>query len=89
MPTSMNSIWHSLARARFPRADIQGDGPWCFLIRCYPNCGARLFTTEAEARTESGKSCGHAHCWLGHHSVFKLQEPKPPRHSLVWERDKY
>jgi hypothetical protein len=82
------------ARARWPKADIQGTGPWCVLIACYANRGVRLFDSESAARICAKQECGHVACCGVHsHHVMKLQPFQVPqaRHVTMadrMERDK-
>jgi hypothetical protein len=67
------------ARARWPKADIKGEGPWCFLIACYANRGVRLFESETDCRAAARKDCGHVACCVHSHHVLKLQAFQLPQ----------
>jgi hypothetical protein len=95
--TKPESIFRTAARARWPRATIEGDGNFCLVVDCYSNKGVWLFATLAEAaalRDSWGGDCGHASCfgnWC--HRILRLipapePEPKPKIKSIWYGRDR-
>jgi hypothetical protein len=91
MSTVPQSEWQRVAAMRWPKADIVGDGCWCFLIECYSNRGARLFQNKADAIAAASKSCGCGGCSVWNHRLSKLELPKPSHYVPMADRfpDRY
>jgi hypothetical protein len=89
MNTAPQSVWQQLARQRYPKADISGDGSWAVLIECYPAKGVKLFATAQQAILAVNVSCGHARCYLGYHTTVRLKSLLPPEKSDDWEDRKF
>src|SRR5260221_279693 len=75
MTTAIQSVFRTRARQEFPKARIEGDGPFA-LIPCAPTGKLYLFATKAEAiAVRDNWPCG-VMCF-GNHVGTTLSPPRP------------
>jgi hypothetical protein len=79
MSTEPLSGWRKLARARFPQARIEGDGPIA-LIPCNPSAKVYLFFTKESALAVRDHWPCSVMCF-GNHKAIDIRPAPPPRQS--------
>jgi hypothetical protein len=89
MNTTHQSVFRQLAHARYPKAEISGDGSWAVLIECFPAKALKLFATAREAVLAVNIPCGDAHCYLGYHKTVRIKSELPPEKTDDYEDRKW
>jgi hypothetical protein len=89
MNTMPQSIFRQLAHARYPKAEIVGDGSWGVLIECFSAKALKLFDTARDAVLAVNVPCGHAHCYLGNHSAVRIKSDLPVEKADDYEDRKF
>jgi hypothetical protein len=90
----MESCWQLAAKKRWPRSQIQGDGPFAFSSACCRDGVVVLFWFAAQAMEAVHEKCPHAFCrGNAGHGAFQLQPAKQqqqayqPAHAAGYGRD--
>jgi hypothetical protein len=87
----MQTVWQQAARARWRKAEIIGDGPFCTYCSCTENGIAMLFHFAAEAVQAAHERCPHAWCKREHVALrlkpVKQAAPTQFAHSVGYGRD--
>jgi len=94
MGVETQSCWQLAAKKKWPRAAIQGDGPFAFSSACCLDGVVVLFWFAAQAMEAVREKCPHAFCkGTSGHGAFQLQPAKQqqqtyqPAHTVGYGRD--